>query len=42
MSVPPCGCDNKKIHNMLALMLDPRFKSLRLIFCFIGHEDGVP
>jgi hypothetical protein len=26
---------------MLALMLDPRFKSLILIFSFIDHEHGV-
>jgi hypothetical protein len=33
--------NEKKTHNMLALMLDPRFKNLRLIFSFIGHEHGV-
>jgi hypothetical protein len=34
--------DGKKTHNMQALMLDPRFKSLILIFnSFIGHELGV-
>jgi hypothetical protein len=27
---------------MLALMLDPRFESLKLISSFIGHEHGVP
>ncbi len=26
---------------MLALMLDPRFESLKLIYYFIGHEHGV-
>jgi hypothetical protein len=26
---------------MLCLMLDPRFKSLHLIFSFIGCEEGV-
>jgi hypothetical protein len=26
---------------MLALMLDPRFESLKLISSFIGHEHGV-
>ncbi len=32
--------DEKKVHNMLALMLDPKFKILKLIFYFIGHEHG--
>jgi hypothetical protein len=32
----------KKIsHDMLFLMLDPKFKSLHLIFSFIGCEEGV-
>jgi hypothetical protein len=26
---------------MLALMLDPRLKSLHLVFSFIGHDQGV-
>jgi hypothetical protein len=26
---------------MLDLMLNPRFKSLTLIYCFIGHEHRV-
>jgi hypothetical protein len=26
---------------MLCLMVDPKFKSLRLIFFFLGHEKGV-
>jgi hypothetical protein len=26
---------------MLSLMLDPRFKSLHLIFSFIGREEGI-
>jgi hypothetical protein len=26
---------------MLVLMLDPRFKSLRLVFFFIGHDQGI-
>lgn len=30
--------DEKKGHNMLSLMLDLGFKSLKLIFSFIGHE----
>jgi hypothetical protein len=33
--------NEKRTHNMLALMLDPRFKNLTLIFSFIGHEHGV-
>ncbi len=31
----------RKIHNLLTLMLDLKFKSLRLIFSFIGHEHEV-
>jgi len=30
--------NEKKIYNMLGLMLDPRFKSLEFIFFFINHE----
>lgn len=26
---------------MLRLVLNPKYKSLRLIFCFISHEQGV-
>jgi len=33
--------DEKKIHNLLTFMLDFEFKSLRLIFSFIGHEHEV-
>jgi hypothetical protein len=33
--------DEKKTHNMLSLILDPKYKSLRLICYFIGHEQGV-
>ncbi len=33
--------DRKKGHNMLALMLDPRFKSMKLITIFLGHENVV-
>ncbi len=33
--------DEKIIHNMLALMLDPRFKSLILIFSFINQKFDV-
>ncbi len=34
--------DEKKTHNMLSLILDPKYKTLRLICSFIGHEQGVP
>jgi hypothetical protein len=30
--------EERKAHDMLSLMLDPRFKTLRLVFSFIGHE----
>jgi hypothetical protein len=33
--------DDKRVHNMLTLMLDPIFKRLRLIFFLIGGELGV-
>jgi hypothetical protein len=33
--------DEKLTHNMLVLMLEPRLKSLILIFSFINHELGV-
>ncbi len=32
---------NKKVHNMISLMLDPRFKSHHIIPSFIGREQGV-
>jgi hypothetical protein len=31
----------KKIHNILSLMLDPKFKSLHFMFSFIDCEEGV-
>jgi len=31
----------KKNHNMLYLMLGPRFKSFCLVSSFIGREEGV-
>jgi len=34
-------CEEKKAHNMLSLMLDARFKSLRLVFSFINQEQVV-
>jgi hypothetical protein len=33
--------ERKHIIYMLALMLDPRLKSLHLVFSFIGHDQGV-
>ncbi len=33
--------DEKKAHNMLTLMLGPRFKSLWLVSFFIGYDQGV-
>jgi hypothetical protein len=33
--------DENKTHNMLALMLNPRFKSFHLMFFFIVHDQGV-
>jgi hypothetical protein len=33
--------DERRTQNMLALMLDIRFNSLRLIYSFIGCEHGV-
>jgi hypothetical protein len=33
--------DERKAHNMWTLMLDPRFKSLKLIYSFINHEHMV-
>jgi len=33
--------ENKKAHNMISLMLDPRFKNLCIISSFVGREQGV-
>jgi hypothetical protein len=33
--------ENKKAKNMISLMLDPRFKSFRIISSFVGKEQGV-
>jgi len=33
--------ERKHIIYMLALMLDPRFKSLHLVFSFIGRDQGI-
>jgi len=32
--------EERKAHNILSLMLDPRFKTLRLVSSFIGCEQG--
>jgi hypothetical protein len=32
--------NERKTHNMLVIMLDPKFKSLFLMFFFIGHDQG--
>jgi hypothetical protein len=32
--------EERKAHNMLSLMLDPRFKTLHLVSSLIGHEQG--
>ncbi len=33
--------DNRKAHNMVSLMLNPRFKSLCIVSSFVGREQGV-
>jgi hypothetical protein len=33
--------DNRKAHNMVSLMLDPRFKSLCIVSSCVGREQGV-
>jgi hypothetical protein len=33
--------DERKIHYMLALMLDTRLKILHLMSSFIGHDQGI-
>jgi hypothetical protein len=33
--------DKRKSHNMISLMLDPRYKSLHIISSFVGREQGV-
>ncbi len=33
--------DKRTTHNMLTSMLDTRFKSLHLVFSFIGRDQGV-
>jgi hypothetical protein len=33
--------DKKKTHNMISLILDPKYKGLRIISSFVGREQGV-
>jgi hypothetical protein len=33
--------DRRKAHNMISLMLDPRYKSLHTLSSFVGREQGV-
>jgi len=33
--------DKKKTHNMISFMLDPKYKSLRIVSSFVGKEQGV-
>jgi hypothetical protein len=33
--------ENRKTHNMIFLMLYPRFKSLHIVSSFVGKEKGV-
>jgi hypothetical protein len=33
--------ENRKAHNMISLMLNPRFKSLRIKSSFVGREQGI-
>jgi hypothetical protein len=33
--------NERKAHNVLVLMLDPKLKSLRLVFSSIGRDQGV-
>jgi len=32
---------DRKNHNMLALMLDPRFKNMCLVTMFLNHENAI-
>jgi hypothetical protein len=33
--------DERKTHDMLVLVLNPRFKGLCLVYSFISHDQGV-
>jgi hypothetical protein len=34
-------CENRKTHNTISLMLNPKFKNLCIYFSFVGREQGV-
>jgi hypothetical protein len=34
-------CDKKKTHNMIFLMLDPRYRSLHILFSFVGRDSYI-
>jgi hypothetical protein len=34
-------CDKRKTHNMISLMLDPKYKNLCIVSSFVGREQGV-
>jgi hypothetical protein len=33
--------ENKKVHNRISLIVDPKFKSFRKVSSFVGKEQGV-
>jgi hypothetical protein len=33
--------ENRKVHNVISLMLNPRFKSLHMINSFVEREQGI-
>jgi hypothetical protein len=33
--------DSQQVRNMLALMMDPHFKSLRIVENFVGHGNAI-
>jgi myosin-crossreactive antigen len=33
--------DKRKAHNMISLMLDPKYKNLCIVSSFVGKEQGV-
>jgi hypothetical protein len=33
--------DKRKAHNIISWMLNPRYKSLHMVFSFVGKEQGV-
>jgi hypothetical protein len=33
--------ENRKTHNMISFMLNPRFKSFHIVSSFVGREQGV-